>query len=231
MKNQKVQLDATLAELNGSAINKCWPSQTDNYQSISYTSGSLFHMISHKVQAARRRNIPGGHGPGANVTVTEVIEIRNKFSKARFELEKQHLIARNVDPNIKSLFHGTSATDPALIAESGVGLDNRRSSGIYYGKGTYTATNFDYSHKYRYKCGVPQGNNGSMLICDVLCGEVKDYNNVTQGTAMTLAPNLPGDSNHQYDSVKGEHDGTTMYVVYGSEHIYPKYIVKYTFSG
>merc|ERR1712098_230621 len=123
-------------------------------------------------------------------------------------------------PNVKELFHGTSSTDPMLIVKGAVGLDIRRSSGIYYGKGIYTATNFDYSHKYKYQAGSQEA---TMVICDVLCGNVKDYNNVTQGSAMSCAPNLPAPNDaYEYDSVTGTHDNTTMYAVYDNGHVYAK---------
>ena len=65
-------------------------------------------------------------------------------------------------------FHGTSATDPIMIATSEVGLDKKFCNPkCLYGPGIYFSNNSEYSHKYSHK----KGNVNSMLFCYVITGE------------------------------------------------------------
>merc|ERR1711964_698585 len=116
--------------------------------------------------------------------------------------------------------------DPDVIYAGDIGFDPRMASIGYYGAGCYAADNFNYSHRYRHP-SAGMRNTASMLICDVIVGNSYEPPYNQKERDLRAPPYINGVSGRRYDSVKATHDGCTMYVTYGKERMYPKYLVTY----
>ena len=121
---------------------------------------------------------------------------------------------------IKHLFHGTRSTDPKVIYDSDTGLDSRVGHGMW-GNGSYYAVNSSYSVAYSFT--RPDGKH-QMFCCSVIIGDAVD---LPSTPTLTRPPQKPNSSS-LYHSVKGNTQGSDIYITYEPAMSYPSYLI--TFS-
>lgn len=120
---------------------------------------------------------------------------------------------------IKHLFHGTSSTDPKVIYDSDTGLDSRVGRGMW-GQGTYYAVNSSYSVNYSFT--RPDGKK-QMFCCSVIIGDAKDL----PSTPNLIRPPQKPNSGSFYHSVKGNTQGSDIYITYEPAMSYPSYLITF----
>lgn len=122
----------------------------------------------------------------------------------------------------KLLFHGSSATDPALIYEGKEeGFDLRFARGGFYGHAIYFHLNSGYSDDYAFKTKT---GTKLQIVANVLIGNYIEVDNDSETSKFKHPPFIPG-KKERYDSVKGKkHD---KFMIYNNLRAYPHYIVEY----
>ena len=121
--------------------------------------------------------------------------------------------------NVKHLWHGTSALDPTMIIGEGrEGFDANYSSEGMWGKGFYGAVNANYSINYSHR----KGNLKCFFNVRLNLGKEVFVAYNQEVTRKFQRP--PGDN----DSVKGNTNGSDVYIVYHNKQTYPEYLVTYT---
>ena len=116
------------------------------------------------------------------------------------------------------LFHGTSDTDPLLIARSDEGLDPRIGHGMW-GTGSYYALKAAYSHSYCYKT---QDGLAQMFLCEVMVGKF-----VELGPQDLKKPPKRRDKDGNFHSVKGKTAGSYIWITYEAGMSYPSFLITY----
>jgi len=132
-------------------------------------------------------------------------EIENLTLLEQFEKYKASLSS----PNVKQLFHGTSAETARIIINEGFDPAFNKTSA--YGKGVYFSTRAKYSKDYsrERKDGL-----AFMLVCDVITG------NVGQGRSGQPIPS-------RFNSVTDNLRRPDMYIVDKREACIPQYLVAF----
>lgn len=116
------------------------------------------------------------------------------------------------------LFHGTSGTDPMLIARSDEGLDPRIGHGMW-GTGSYYAQKAAYSHSYMYKT---EDGLAQIFLCEVMVGKFIEL------SAQDLKkPPKRRDKGGNYHSVKGKTGGSYIWITYEAGMSYPSFLITY----
>ena len=120
---------------------------------------------------------------------------------------------------LRLMWHGTSGTDPSVIALGENGLDSRFAKAGAHGYGTYFANNAAYSMT-SYKYTKPDGTL-QLLLCLVIVG-----NTVVLGGDgnRKQPPNRP--DGKPYDSVSSSADGNHV-IVYDLNKQFPCYLVSF----
>ena len=133
------------------------------------------------------------------------------------------------DVNEFYLFHGTSSTKAAIIAEHG--LDERVANlrGLY-GAGSYFACNACKSHQYA--AANKDSADLVMLVCRVSMGI--PYCTAAQHGNARRAPDNPATPGRPFDSIFAEHGIANSgkqhhneFVVFDMSQVYPEFIVRY----
>lgn len=167
-----------------------------------------------------------------NIRISKIEEVQNVPQLEKYNLEMAHMRQRNAgELNEKYLFHGTRFTSPKDVALSQKGFDFRYGNGAnnMWGSGAYFAVNASYSDKnYAHR---PDGSTTKQLIlARVLTGKSYSYGTHAKRD-LTKPPYLPGSSTsgglQLYDTVNGETNGSTVYIVYDHDKSYPAYIITY----
>ncbi len=128
-----------------------------------------------------------------------------------------------VKPTIMLLFHGTRDTDPSAIYNGYYeGFDMQYAQTGYWGKGMYFAANASYSNKYAHV----EGGVSHILMAKVIVGKAFDYG-TTHDKTLKHPPLLPGNPVKRYDSVKGNTEGSDVYMIYDGNQAYPTYLLSY----
>ena len=125
-------------------------------------------------------------------------------------------------PKCLRLWHGTSKHEPTQVYTKD-GLNINYSNQGMWGKGIYFAVNANYScPKYSFK--VPDQQDQYEVFCA----------NVVIGNEIEIAPNnalleppANPNTNDRYDSVKGNTNGSDVYIVYKNVKTYPGLLVRY----
>ena len=136
-----------------------------------------------------------------NATLIKIQMNQNVAQHRLYEADKQLLTQKlGATPTEKSLWHGTSATDPLTIMTSDEGLDMRYSSAGYWGKALYFAVNASYSADY----SSTKDNNKQMFYAKVLIGDAIYLKHDKDTTSKLIKP--PAKQNgsaksKDYDSV------------------------------
>src|SRR3972149_8041610 len=140
-----------------------------------------------------------------NSCIVWIETIENKIQKDMFD---KYIISLS-EPNIKTLFHGTSEDSARSIIFNH--FDPSYKKVCAYGDGIYFSTRAQYSKDYSKK-----SNDGIafMFVCDVACGRV------IQGRQKTT---IPKEYNRFTDNIRKP----DMYIVDKAEAIWPRYLVAF----
>jgi hypothetical protein len=141
-----------------------------------------------------------------NACIIYIQRNENKHLEADFEKYKSQFD----DPNVKTLFHGTSANNAGNIMLDG--FDPALKKVCAYGNGVYFSTRAAYSR--RYSKTHNKDDLAFMLLCDVVCGKV------AQGSS---GSNIP----RGYQSFTDNITRPDMYIVDKREAAYPRYLVAF----
>jgi len=115
---------------------------------------------------------------------------------------------------VKFLWHGTGNTPPSVIASGGWKI-NFASNKNLWGRGTYFASNAQYSSTYSYK---DSEGNRCMFLAEVIVGSCLQC---LENSQLTIAPK-------GYDSIVGWRHGSWIYVVYDNHVAFPCYLVTWS---
>ena len=117
--------------------------------------------------------------------------------------------------NTLKLWHGTSKTDPRSIIATDAGLNiNYSSDDNLWGKGIYFAVNASYSClNYSHKIANQQ-NTYEVFLCEVVIGESKMLDLNPQQFNKLKEPPINPVTQRPFDSVKGNTNGSNVYIVY-----------------
>jgi hypothetical protein len=129
------------------------------------------------------------------------------------------------------LFHGTGKTSAEVVwgdAEDGFNI-NYSSDTNLLGRGIYFAERSEYSWSYKSEEGLIDGMRiYGMLLCLVIVGD-------SQSMAMRQENREVRDTNFKengsgirYESMKGIHSVSDVYVVYKNRRAYPLYLIRFT---
>ncbi|KAI6651970.1 Sacsin-like [Oopsacas minuta] len=156
---------------------------------------------------------------------SEVIFIKKIFNPTSWEAFKANFIREtNKNPDscisIRTLFHGSSDTNPELIINDPEGFNMQYAQRGLWGCGIYFATNCSYSHTYRYDLG---DGLCSVFVATVFIGYAKE---MTRDRNITCPPIRPN-SSERYHSVQGRLGGEVIHIVYKNCMAYPSYIITY----
>ena len=160
--------------------------------------------------------------------IVSLHRIQNKWLWDAYMQSKKRLSIKNGNRiNEKLLFHGTRQTPPEKIYRSEKGFDFRFARQGLWGEGTYFAVNASYSHDYSYTVN----QRSQMFLALVLTGESHSCN---QDTSLKQPPKKGGgnqDDNmfadERYDSVRGQTQGSEIFVIYEHDKAYPAYLITY----
>lgn len=127
------------------------------------------------------------------------------------------------------LWHGTSLEGAEQICNEDFKQRYAGSvTGTLYGPGTYFAESCTKADEYAKETDVDGENLFTMLLCRVTGGLVK-YTDEVEPEAQALTDAVLHD---QYDSVIGDREACRQtfkeFVVFGSDQVYPEYIVHYS---
>jgi hypothetical protein len=152
-----------------------------------------------------------------------VERIQNRRLWTVFQTELHFLKEKHggKEVEVKYLFHGTRDTAPRLIYECEEGFDMKFSAQGMWGRANYFAVNSSYSNGYRFK--NPDGNF-QMFYAKVIIGNTVQ---VASNSSLTHPPLLPGSMIDRFDSVKGNTNGSDVYMVYANKKAYPEYLITY----
>ena len=171
------------------------------------------------------------HDTLTNATIIKLERIQNKWLWERYSFAMKRMSKTNKGCiNEKHLFHGTRDTPPEKVYRSEKGVDFRYSREGLFGTGSYFAVNASYSDPYAYTPPEGISYEKQMFICKVLTGE--SYNAKTSDKSLRQPPLKPNPTHgsfeeERYDIVKGYTNGSTIYIVYDHEKVYPAYLVTY----
>ena len=171
------------------------------------------------------------------VQITKLERIQNQDLWEKFSLERKQMKKRNSgELNEKLLFHGSRKTDPHSIASSLKGIDFRYSSrarNLMWGTGAYFAVNASYSDNYAHSA---EGGLKKLILVRVLTGKSYSYGK-RQDPTLTRPPILSSllsastsEQGKPFDTVNGDTNGSTVYVVYDHDKSYPAYIITYMYT-
>ena len=171
------------------------------------------------------------------VQITKLERIQNQDLWEKFSLERKQMKKRNSgELNEKLLFHGSRKTDPQSIASSLKGIDFRYSSrarNLMWGTGAYFAVSASYSDNYAHSA---EGGLKKLILVRVLSGKSYSYG-VKQDPTLTRPPPIlssllsasTSEQGKPFDTVNGDTNGSTVYVVYDHDKSYPAYIITYMY--
>ena len=133
------------------------------------------------------------------------------------------------EPKQMRLFHGTGNTSPEVVwadKEDGFNINYSSDSNLL-GRGIYFAEKSEYSWSYKSDEGIINGKKVySMLLCLVIVGD-------SQEMKMSHANRNVKDTDFKangmrYESMKGKHHMSDIYVVYKTRRAYPLYVIHFT---
>jgi len=174
----------------------------------------------------------------SNCHVSKLWRVQNISLWSYYNLHKERLASHGALPNERTVFHGTSKTDPAKIY-------NDRQDGFMmqfaqrglWGRGIYFADHSSYSNRYSFKPSEfycledrPDTENDDereMFLARLLVGnhiEMTQYD-----TSLLVPPYMPG-SDLKYNTVCGSTGRSKVYVVYENGRAYPEYLIRYYFG-
>ena len=159
-----------------------------------------------------------------------MIRIQNKVLFKKYQDELDHLTYMNQSqPKEMKLFHGTGSTSPEMIwgdREDGFNINYANDSNLL-GRGVYFAEKSKYSMAYKHKVGEIDGEIVyGMLLCSVIIGD--SQNMVMSQQNRNIHDTEFKANNMRYESTKGVHSLSDVYVVYKNRRAYPLYFIRFT---
>ena len=134
IKEMKEKID----ESTKPSVPDCWEPQSDKCElKIVSKDSAEWNEISDKILKPK---------------IVKIERIQNTWLWETYQTSEKRLSNKNDSvTNEKMLFHGSSKIEPKKIYNSEQGFDYRLAAPGLYGKGSYFAVEFRYSHKYAYK--------------------------------------------------------------------------------
>jgi len=169
--------------------------------------------------------------------IISIKKIINPWLRSLFEVELRSVMNKN-DNNpkivyVKKLFHGTGSAKPNMIYRGEKGFMMQFAADGLWGRGTYFATQADYSDNYAY-ITKQQGTTTTkqIFLAEVIVGVSKQC---PADATLRLPPVKEATQNtklkfkgERYDSVAGvTAGGSVVYVVYDNNKAYPTYLITY----
>lgn len=169
--------------------------------------------------------------------ITKIDRIENKYIWKHYSEEQNYLkeTKKRELLNEVQLWHGTRGLGNLCSIYNGDknGLDVRYSNDGMWGRGIYFAQNASYSHNYA-NVNTATGER-VFFYCSVL---LSDYIALASDKTLKMPPlktnaassensNLEHDMD-RYDSVKGNTNGSDVFIVYENEKTYPAYKITYS---
>lgn len=149
------------------------------------------------------------------VCVKSIKKYVNKNLTAKYQLTKLSFTDQNIPLNEVFAFHGTHATDPKVLINSGA--STLYANDGYLGRAFYLSERFDYVDKtYVHR----SGNDRMMLGVYALLGNMKTEQMMLRGS--DIRGNAQG-----YNSRSFTADGTTMYGLYDPTQVLCCYLITY----
>ena len=201
-----------------------WEDQEDDGAAF-----QLFNVAKGTAEWVRAEAGMNSHGFGCTVVKIERVQhvqLWQEYAQRRCKIAGKN----GGDPNEKLFVkHGTSKTDPLVIAKSDVGIDPRYSGTCMYGRGAYFAEEADYTHRanggYAYK--IPGTSNCQMFLCRIAAGKVEQkIESISSYSAAFQNIKHPSSG---YHSVRAPVLGNQQaYILYSFYESYPEYLVTYS---
>jgi hypothetical protein len=159
--------------------------------------------------------------------ITRLQRVQNKSLWTSFQAIRQSLETKLGRSNISErLFHGSGSTPPQTLLDSDICFDRNFSNQGMWGRGLYFAVNASYSNDYAHTAG----NERQFFLADVLVGEWMDKPHDTNCTRLVrIVDKHPGTGN-DYDSYRGNTNGSNIFILYRDSRAYPTYLITYTTS-
>ena len=162
----------------------------------------------------------------ADFEISKIERIQNKHLWKVYQRQIDFFKDKGVSINETSLFHGTGITSPELIYDGEIGFQTQFASAGMWGRGIYFAVNASYSksgYTYRHNDGTH-----SLLLAKVALG---DFIQQPSNSSYVLPPEKPQSSGHltkvRYDSIKGNTDGSDIFIIYENGRAYPEYLITF----
>ena len=179
-------------------------------------------------------------------TITDIQRIQNELIWKRYSFHKQYIEEKNKGTvNEMNLFHGSRENKPEDIYSGECGFDMRYSRQGMWGHANYFAVNASYSHRYAYRedslisrltyfqrfpsisstiHSQPMNLTRQIFLAMVLVGE---YYECSSNSSLIMPPLKSQSTKSRYDSVKGETNGSEVFMTYDNEKAYPAYLISY----
>lgn len=141
-----------------------------------------------------------------NSCIVWIEKCENKELQELYDTYYTSLLNSNIEPNVKTLFHGTSEASARSIISNGI--DTRYKKRCAFGQGIYFSTRAVYSKDYTKKSS---DDISFMLLCDVILGKTTTGTNIPEG----------------YHSLTDNLRKPDMYIVNKKESVLPKYLVAF----
>ena len=182
--------------------------QQDEFQLVTLDSAtSLYQQIHRKFTSTQK----------SSILRIEMVQNRRMYTSFAHKHESFSLLEGRALLTME-LFHGTSDTDPIVIARTDEGLDPRIGRGMW-GTGSYYAKKASYSHSYCYH--TPDGL-AQMFLCEVIVGDYQELR-----PQDLKKPPLKPNSERRFHSVKGKAVGSEIWITYEAGMSYPTYLITY----
>ena len=160
---------------------------------------------------------------------TKIHSIKRIQNKSLFHLywnAKQHLSKNKSMINEKYLFHGSKENNPKEIYNGkDCGFDMRLSKDGMWGKAIYFAENASYADNYAFT--TTKSKRKQIIFAYVLVGETVAKSHDANSQALTRPPKKNPKTFELYDSVQGQTQGSTVFMIYDNNRAYPAFIISY----
>jgi len=184
-----------------------------------------------------------------DVYISKLWRVQNSSLWTYYSFHKDRFSSMKVKENERSVWHGTSDLDPAIIYnDKQDGFMMQFSQAGFWGRGIYFADKASYSHSYTYKPPTSGGSRTNLGAIEERPGAQKDeremfLTKLLIGSEVSInrdesvqksfecrnltAPPANPATNLKYNTVTGMTGGSKVWVVYENGRAYPDYLVRY----
>jgi hypothetical protein len=210
-----------------------WSDSTDRLVAVPPEDGEYW-----TIDARLKATMPDAH-------ISKLWRVQNTSLWTYYSFHRDRLTMHNISHNERSVWHGTSTLDPAVIYDDQLdGFMMQFAAKGFWGRGIYFADKSEYSHSYAYNPPVgspspPVGSPSTWSMFSSFSGASSTSGSERSGGVsgereMFLAKLLVGSSvelprdqtltvpphdpknNFKYNSVTGETGGSKVWIVYGT---------------